>query len=68
MAITAAEYEAAIRAVLAGGQEYTLPNGERVRHANLGELTRLRDEAAAREQSGHGGGAVFMPVAMRRQG
>ncbi len=49
MSITKADVENAIRAVLTAGQEYTLPDGRRVRQADLPDLVQLRDRLAQEE-------------------
>ncbi|MCA3005868.1 MAG: hypothetical protein IOD15_10995 [Phycisphaerales bacterium] len=49
MAVSTQQIDAAIDAVLKGGQSVSLPDGSTFTAANLAELRRLREDAAARE-------------------
>ncbi|MFZ2875468.1 MAG: hypothetical protein WAZ94_13425 [Phycisphaerales bacterium] len=65
--LTSTAVETAIRHILAGGQEYQLPDGKRVRQANLTELVQLRDKLATEESAASGGG-MLSPIQFRGAG
>ncbi len=57
--LTSDDYRAAIKSLLLLGQEYELPNGRRVKMADLAELRRGLAQLEA-EEAQAGGGGIFV--------
>lgn len=66
MALTSADFEAAIKSVLTGGQEYRLVDGTQVSRANLNALMERRTQLQQEEAQASTGQGMFVPLQQGR--